>query len=228
MHRPILLLDFDGTVCLGDDPVWAYADAVADSLDAASADTLRAGLTAFLETGAGEFVDGYSAVQQLSVGVDAAALAAAYAHSRERLATGELEVWAPAGLEDFLGRVSAEVVLATNAPQRGVVETLERLGLIGRMDRVFTDAGKPEKMPELVGSLLDTRSPHELASVGDIWRNDLDAAHRRGAVTAYIDRHGHPRPEATFCASTFPVMYDALLEWSTDPAAFALTHEGQS
>ncbi len=208
--------------------MWAYADAVADSLDAASADTLRAGLTAFLETGAGDHVDGYSAVQHLSVGVEAAALAAAYAHSRERLATGELEVWAPAGLADFLGRVSAEVVLATNAPQRGVLETLERLGLIGRMDRVFTDAGKPEKMPELVDSLLDTRSPHELASVGDIWRNDLDAPHRRGAVTAYIDRHGHPRPEATFRASTFPAMYDALLEWSTDPAAFALTHEGQS
>ncbi|WP_052070958.1 HAD family hydrolase [Rhodococcoides fascians] len=228
MHRPILLLDFDGTVCLGDDPVRAYADAVADGLDTASAETLRAGLTAFLETGAGEYLDGYSAVQHLSMGVDAATLAAAYAHSRERLAAGELEVWAPAGLAAFLGRVSAEVVLATNAPQRGVLETLERLGLTGLMDRVFTDAGKPEKMPELVESLLDTRPPHLLASVGDIWRNDLDAPHRRGALTAYIDRHGHPRPEATFCASTFQAMYDELLEWSTDPAAFALTHEGQS
>ncbi|OZC97473.1 hypothetical protein CH275_25455 [Rhodococcus sp. 06-235-1A] len=228
MQRPTLLLDFDGTVCLGDDPVWAYADAVAISLGDDAAAHLRAGLTAFLDRGAGDYLDGYSAVQQLSVGVDAAVLAAAYAQSRERLAAGELEVWAPAGLADFLDRVSADVVLATNAPQRGVVETLERLGLTARMDRVFTDAGKPEKMPELVDSLVDMRPPHLLASVGDIWRNDLDAPHRRGAVTAYIDRHGHLRPEATFSATTFEAMYDEIVEWSTDPAAFALTHEGQS
>lgn len=228
MHRPILLLDFDGTVCLGDDPVRAYADAVADALDPATAEALRSGLTAFLDTGAGEYLDGYSAVQHLAAGVDARDLAAAYAHSRERLATGELEVWAPAGLAEFLGRICAEVVLATNAPRRGVIETLDRLGLASGIDRIVTDAGKPEKMPCVVDDVIGERPPHLLAAVGDIWRNDLDAPHRRGAVTAYIDRHGHPRPEATFFAPTFEAMYDQLLEWSTEPAAFALTHEGQS
>ncbi|MDZ7929842.1 MAG: hypothetical protein U5N21_07285 [Rhodococcus sp. (in: high G+C Gram-positive bacteria)] len=228
MQQPILLLDFDGTVCLGDDPVWAYADAVAESLDHTSAATLRAGLSAFLERGVGEYLDGYSAVHHLSAGLDADTLARAYVHSRERLASGELDVWAPAGLADFLDRVCADVVVATNAPRRGVAEALDRLSLTARTGRVVTDAGKPEKMPSLVDSLLGTRSPHLLASVGDIWRNDLDAPHRRGSVTAYIDRHGHPRPEATFSAATFPAMYDELLEWSTDPAAFALTHEGQS
>ena len=228
MHRPILLLDFDGTVCLGHDPVRAYADAVADALDPATAEALRSGLTAFLDTGAGEYLDGYSAVQHLAAGVDARDLAAAYAHSRERLATGELEVWAPAGLSEFLGRVSAEVVLATNAPRRGVIETLDRLGLASGIDRIVTDAGKPEKMPCVVDDVIGERPPHLLAAVGDIWRNDHDAPHRRGAVTASIDRHGHPRPEATFLAPTFEAMYDQLLEWSTEPAAFALTHEGQS
>ncbi|MGV8874707.1 MAG: HAD family hydrolase [Rhodococcus sp. (in: high G+C Gram-positive bacteria)] len=227
MQQPILLLDFDGTVCLGDDPVRAYGDAVAESLRESSAATLRAGLTAFLVDGIGDFLDGYSAVQALS-DADAATMAAAYRRSRERLARGELHVWAPAGLADFLDRISAEVILATNAPQRGVLETLDRLGLRSHIDRIVTDAGKPEKMPALVENLLADRPPHHLASVGDIWRNDLDAPHSRGAVTAYIDRHGHSRPEATFSASTFQAVYDELLEWSTDPAAFALTHEGQS
>ncbi len=228
MQQPILLLDFDGTVCLGDDPVWAYADAVADFLDPDTAATLRAGLTAFLDHGAGEYLDGYSAVLDLAAGLDATSLAAAYTLSRDRLAAGELDVWAPAGLAEFLGRVRAEVVLATNAPRRGVVETLDRLGLTAAMDRIVTDAGKPEKMPSLVDALLGDSPPHLLASVGDIWRNDLDAPHRRGAVTAYIDRHGHRRPEATWSAATFPALYDELFEWSTDPAVFALTHEGQS
>ena len=43
-------------------------------------------------------------------------------HVRETIADRELEVWAPAGLADFVDRVRAVVVVATNAPRRGVIE----------------------------------------------------------------------------------------------------------
>ncbi|ERK67909.1 hypothetical protein N136_04607, partial [Leifsonia aquatica ATCC 14665] len=54
---PLLVLDFDGTVCVGDAPVWAYAEAVIAGIldrDDIAGRELDAGLRARL----GAFLDG--------------------------------------------------------------------------------------------------------------------------------------------------------------------------
>nr|WP_296777473.1 haloacid dehalogenase-like hydrolase [Rhodococcus sp. (in: high G+C Gram-positive bacteria)] len=224
MHSAILLLDFDGTVCLGEAPVLAYADAVAARMLGADGDDLRRRLGAFLAGGTGEdFVDGYAAVAAYSAGrVSAEDQAAAYLASRRLLAAGDLHVWAPPGFADFLAGLSAGVrtVLVTNAPRIGITETLAALGLGSSIDEVITDAAKPGGMESILDELLADVPARSLMSIGDIWRNDLEIPHRRGCVTALIDhnRTGDDRP--TLLAEHFEDLYPIVREWSSAPKSF--------
>src|SRR6185312_323865 len=118
----VLVLDFDGTVCLGDGPVWAYADAILQHLDERLAQQVSDGLLAYLEDhpGAGTYVDGYGAIAALAgPHVPAGVLQEAYAASRLALAEGRLDIHAPAGLVELLDRLrpSVRAVVMTNAPR---------------------------------------------------------------------------------------------------------------
>jgi hypothetical protein len=64
----VLVLDFDGTICLGDGPVRAYADAILPHLDERLARQLTDGLLAYLEDhpGAGTYAGGYGAIAALA------------------------------------------------------------------------------------------------------------------------------------------------------------------
>lgn len=233
---PLLLLDFDGTVCIGDAPVHAYADAViAGALDAdpaagaVLADEIRDRLGAFLDGApdAGDHLDGYAAVAALAAGhVSANDLQAAYTASRRALAAGDISVAAPAGLADLLADLAPGVrrVLVTNAPEDGIRPTLAAIGLDGLIDGIITSVGKPAGWQRLLPGMLAHRSPAAVMAVGDIWGNDLRPPLEAGCCTALIDRFGHRAGPAHLTGRRFEELYAGIRAWAADPALFAATH----
>jgi len=226
---PVLVLDFDGTVCLGDGPIWAYARALTPALDEGDARRVVDGLADFLagRTEPGDFSDGYSAVVRLAgPGITRATLDAAYLASRESLAAGTVDVHSPDRLPDLLAALAGTVrrVLLTNAPDIGMPGLLERLGLASTIDEVITSAGKPDGFATLLPQLLDGAAPARLLSVGDLWFNDIARPLAFGCATAYVDRTGRDRRPAHASATTLPELYPAIRAWAADPAAFVTEH----
>ncbi|WP_010525432.1 HAD family hydrolase [Nesterenkonia sp. F] len=174
-REQLLLLDFDGTVCLGDDPVLHYAaqvDALLADRGAAErddggtaegdagvrdvvAEALAAGDLHVPELSPGVSVqDGYQLVQRLGLarGLSVEEAGVAFRAGREALLTAGLhrsDVHAPAGLAALLDEVreTAAVVLITNSPAAAFAPWLEVLGLTGAFDAVVNDAGKPAGLP---------------------------------------------------------------------------------
>lgn len=223
----VLVLDFDGTVCLGDGPVWAYADAILPHLDERLARQVTDGLLAYLEDhpGAGTYADGYGAIAALAgPHVPAEVLEAAYQASRTALAGGGLDIHAPEGLVELLDRLRPEVraVVVTNAPTTGLPEALDALGLAGSVDGVIPSAGKPAGSAEVLGRLLAGADPVSLMSVGDIWVNDIAPALELGCATAFIDRSGADRRPAHARGRTMQDLYPALEAWARSPSEFAV------
>lgn len=210
---PILLFDFDGTTCLGDDPVLAYAHEVEKLLPADEFGVIETELNAFLRGDRGSvFLDGYAAVAQL-VGDRCSLddLAGCYLRSREQLAHGVLDVHAPAGLADLLAGTDATAVLVTNAPDIGIDSVLGQLGLAQAFDHVVTDAAKPAGMRKMLSAAdIGERS---VAAIGDIWINDLAVPHEFGYSTAYIDRFGRGDGDPTWRAVTPEALIDELATW---------------
>lgn len=217
--RPILVLDFDGTVCLGDAPVLGYAEQVARRLPAQQATRVRTGIEQFL---AGALTipdceDGYQAVVALGgQDLSQAELSAAYLASRSELdavATGP-----PEGLAQLLDDLRAQgtaVVLVTNAPLTGVDVWLEHHQIAGRLDAVVPDAGKPQQMAAVLTGILRQyqAGPAHLASVGDVWRNDIEPAMILGATGLFIDRFGTGRGPATHTERTVDALYPHIRQW---------------
>ncbi|MFC0678020.1 HAD family hydrolase [Lysobacter korlensis] len=230
MPSGVLVLDFDGTVCLGDAPVYEYAAAVVRRLPEAERpageERLHSALAGFF-TGVrnpdlAEAPDGYYAVAALAaeLGVSDADRNAAYLESRTAVHAGEVPIFAPPGLRDVLdeARRHARVVLVTNAPERGVESLLGILGLGEVFDTVRGDAGKPAGMGPILDALLEDAAlratPDRLLSVGDIWANDLAPAAERGCSTALIDRYGLGDGEPTHVAAAIVELYPAILNWA--------------
>ena len=227
---PVLVLDFDGTVCLGDGPIWAYANALLPQLDAEHGRRVTAGLARFLagDTEPTDFSDGYSAVVRLAgPGVPGTVLSAAYLASRRALAAGAVDVHSPAGLAGLLADLAGTVrrVLLTNAPDIGMALLLDRLGLTDVIDEVITSAGKPDGFVTLLPRLLDGSDPARLLSVGDVWINDIARPLAAGCATGYVDRTGaDPRP-AHARSVTVPGLFPAVRAWAADPHAFVSQHQ---
>ena len=189
----VLVFDFDGTVSLGHGPIRSYARFIAGGLPTAQAveflGRFEDGISAAPTTTgpAAPPIDGYDLVRLLAEQYDVGSTArsAAYLASRHELATHAAPVTSPAGLADFLAeaRPAAYLVLATNAPAIRLDEALAALGLTGAFDVVHTAVGKPAGFGPLLESLLTMlpvgASPAHLASIGDVWENDLAPAHRR-------------------------------------------------
>lgn len=217
--HPVLLLDFDGTVCTGDEPVLAYAEETLIGVPDDRAEPVRHTLHDFLAGHLGaRWEDGYAAVQDLTCSfVDDDARQQAYHRSRERLSSGELTISTPTGLVDFLADLApdAQRVLVTNAPLRGVEQALDHLGLTPVLDRIVTGADKPDGWPVVLPQILGDRPATSAVSVGDVYRNDIAPLIPTGARTAFIDRFGsRGLPTApTWTAATFTDLYPTLTRW---------------
>jgi FMN phosphatase YigB (HAD superfamily) len=222
---PLLVLDFDGTVCLGDGPVHAYAEAAALRLSAPTSGPLLQALERFLENDPDSpaYPDGYAAVANLfGAHLPSDQLSAAFTESRQRMAAGNVAITAPPGLAGFLDSLTGRAlrVLVTNAPHAGVGESLRTLGLDAHVDVVCADAGKPFGFATLLPQMLRDRAPRHLLSVGDIWENDLRLPLEAGCATAYIDRFNHRNGPANLHGPDFPSLYPAIQAWAEDPDRF--------
>lgn len=235
--RRVMVFDFDGTISLGDGPVRSYARHIAAGLDRGSRDAFLAKVDAGLggelpldgATFDSEPVDGYDLVRLLSLRFDVTddARSTAYLRSREELASDTAPVSAPDGIVQFLAkaRPNATLVLATNAPNIRIPETLEFLGLAAAFDAVHTSVGKPTGLEAIIDDLLAGaahRSATDLLSVGDVWVNDLEPAHRRGGGTALVGPRLDLAAMPTLRAETLPELYPRLTAWlsgSTFPSA---------
>lgn len=225
---PMLVFDFDGTVSLGDGPVLAYADAVAEALAAVAPtsgpepvpevrDRLRAAARG--EAGDPSALDGYDRVARLArtEGGGEHLLSRAYRRSRERLGTAAYPSTVPDGLADFLAEIdgAATRVLATNSPPIRIAEMLDAFGLATGFDRVIPDFGKPAGLATLLGRLP---TGLRVLTVGDVWRNDLAPAAARGHATALVG--GEPVPtgaDPTFRATSVAGLYPQLRAWIGGP-----------
>jgi FMN phosphatase YigB (HAD superfamily) len=219
---PVLVFDFDGTVCLGDGPVRAYADEAVRGLADDVAALVLDGLALHLGGAPDGHPDGYSAVAALAGRfVTPDDLQKAYAVSREQLAAGTLDISAPDGLADFLDGIAgrARRVLVTNAPRTGIAETLATLGLAAGFDEIRTEAGKPAGLPAVLADLLDGVPPASLLSIGDVWVNDIDPALRAGCATAYLPLDPDDGRPAHLRARRLSDLYPALDAWVADPTS---------
>jgi FMN phosphatase YigB (HAD superfamily) len=239
----LLVLDFDGTVCLGDAPVYEYAAAIVRRLPEADRpageERLRTALEGFFtgdrDPDLAAAPDGYYAVAELArqLGVSDDDRNAAYLESRTAVHDGEVPILAPPGLREVLeeAQTHVRVVLVTNAPEDGVESLLRILGLDGLFSAVHGDAGKPGGMGPILDALLQeagiATSPERLLSVGDIWRNDLQPAAARGCATALIDRYGIADGTPTHRAATIVELYPVLLEWARRDGDVVRTSAGQ-
>ncbi|MEI7057978.1 hypothetical protein WBG06_19285 [Nocardioides sp. CCNWLW239] len=236
MSRPVLVLDLDGTVCLGDTPALLYATQVAAHTDAPEAllETAEAFLGQRLPEDAPKTLtgaqDGYEAVKilGLTAGVTEEQLSAAYVSSRAMMSEQPGDIRAPEGLADLLDGIDAHRVILTNSPGSGLDAILEHLGLRDVVDEVRTDALKPTRMIGHLDGFLETfgtvDTPEWLMSVGDIWRNDLAPAVERGCVAAYVDAFDRRQGPAHVRAGSLVDLYPAVSEWSNDPSAFIAAH----
>lgn len=218
---PTLVLDFDGTVCVGDAPVRRYADEVLRHVGSGLAGELAEELRHHLAGGT-TYADGYVAVAQIAgPHVAPEVLHTAYQASRGALAGRALDIATPAGLPGFLASLHgrARRVLVTNAPATGIAESLDVLALTDVFDEVRTSAGKPGGFDTLLPELLGGAPPASLLSVGDIWANDIAPPLYAGCATAYISHTPHDGRPAHLRAAHLPDLYAGIAAWVDDPAS---------
>lgn len=217
--RPTVIFDFDGTLALGDGPLWAYARGVAEAAGIPEIVAASEEAVARFEAGDEERIDGYDAVRAAAVGLgaDEEALSAGYMASRAELATDSAPIAAPEGLEGFLHRLAehADLLLVTNSPDVRITEALEALGATAITSRVCS-ARKPAGLGPVIDEML-TRGP--VMSVGDVYVNDLEPAIARGAGTALVGATWEAHAsQVTMAAATLPELYPSLEAWAAAEA----------
>jgi FMN phosphatase YigB (HAD superfamily) len=170
----VLVLDFDGTVYRGDDPVRHYARRVADGLPAAGREALLASFERYLAEGVRaadacedmveaaalrESYDGWGAAVHLAQrvhGVTPPVIEKAFIDTRRYMAEHgcELEpvVEVIETVRSLRGRVRR--VLATNSPLPGLAELLVRLGAVDVFDEMVGGLGKPDGLRRLLARTL--------------------------------------------------------------------------
>lgn len=224
MPAGVLVLDMDGTIVLGDDPVRVYAAAAAEALaphdGAASAELLQV-VDGYL---AGEPTvsapDGYQAVARtaLRLGLTSPELDAAA--DRVLDAPDALALTAPPDLAPLLAdlRPDVHVVVASNGAPRWMEHALDRVGVADLVDERHGSLGKPAGLEQLVDDLLDRfdwrRQPHRMLGVGDVWANDLAPIAAVGGVTALVDRWGRAGGRPSHVGAAFGDLVPAIRAWA--------------
>ena len=227
--RRVLLLDLDGTLCLGDEPARFYARRIAElAADVEGAAGIPEALEEFLHadppletSGASPRAeDGYMTVwtSALALGVPQGTVSAAFLDTRAGVVSGSIPTHAPEGAAELLAELGGQGVhrvLATNSPGLGLDGLLERLGLLPQLDTVIPDAGKPAGLAAIAAPLqAKVADPSHLLSVGDIWVNDLAPIQALGGRTAHLDRHGLGTGTPDLRAPSFADLYPELRAWA--------------
>lgn len=223
--RRLLVLDLDGTLCLGDAPMRRVAHHAFAHLSEPDRRGAEAALERFM---AGEHQllptarDGYDAVAILAMdaGVGADELHEAFMTTRT---PREIDLWlqhveAPRALVTALTELSGvERVLVTNSPQHGIERVVEHLGLARALDEVITSARKPNGMPAILDRLgvPATTARRELAAMGDRWVNDLVEVHERGGTTFHIAHDGWADGTPTHRAAHPDELVAAVVDWAS-------------
>ncbi|UQN30943.1 HAD family hydrolase [Brachybacterium kimchii] len=227
---PVVVFDFDGTVCLGDGPVLAYAEAACARMQADDARSVRSRFEDWMAGRSSDHhADAYVALAALARPILGAELSEAYLDSRRRLVHDDLGVRPPEGLLDLLDELSEAGVrraLLTNSPAVGMDETLVHLGVRGRFDQIVVGAKKPSRMPEHLRAVLGDEPAHHLVSIGDNWRNDVAPAVDLGAVGMLItgawgDSALPPQALAVQRGHQLSELLPALRRFAADAEAFA-------
>jgi len=241
----LLVVDFDGTVYRGDEPVRRYARRISASLPPEQAERYLDVFERYLAEGVAaarrstdtveaaalrESIDHWGAAQNLAwrcFGASADAVEAAFRQTREDMLdpSCELEVVTPLIRELTALRGAARVVLATNSPRPGLQALLDRMGVAGAFDDVLPSAAKPDGLRRLLqrelGEDLLVR-PWRLFSLGDHYYNDLAPAVEIGGAAGYIDRFGRADGPATAHAPVVERLLPAIHAWVAQPRSAAV------
>ncbi|HWG28161.1 HAD family hydrolase [Actinospica sp.] len=245
MSELVLVVDFDGTVYRGDEPVRRYARRIAEALPAGQAEHYLGVFERYLAEGVAaakqstdtveaaalrEAVDGWGAAHSLAQrchGVPPDVTEAAFRLSRQDMLDPgcELEVVTPLVAALSALRGSVRVLLATNSPRPGLDELLDRMGVAAAFDGLVPGAAKPDGLRRLLRSELgdDLRDrPWRLFSLGDHYFNDLAPAVEIGGAAGYIDRFGRADGPATAQAPVVERLLPAIHAWVADPRSAAV------
>ena len=240
MSDLLLVVDFDGTVYRGDEPVRRYARRISESLPPERVEPYLDAFERYLAEGVAaalrsadtveaatlrESVDAWGAAQNLArrcFDVPAHAMETAFSRTREDMLdpSCELEVVTPLVDELAALRGAARVVLATNSPRPGIEALLDRMGVAAAFDDVVPGAAKPDGLRRLLQRELgeDLRArPWRLFSLGDHYYNDLAPAVEIGGAAGYIDRFGRADGPATAQAPVVERVLPAIHAWVADP-----------
>lgn len=213
--RPTIVLDFDGTLALGNGPITAYAREISTrSGDRGFLSRANAAIAAF-EAGESSFLDGYDAVARTAAaeGISPQIRSSAYEASRELLGTGDAPVEPPVGLTVFLQGVSdrARLILASNAPGEHIVTLLEDWGVMGLFDELHFRVGKPDGLVAVLEAALELGP---VLSVGDIVEFDLAPAISLGGDTALVGpTTAAPPTPTTMTGRTLTDLYPQIGAW---------------
>jgi FMN phosphatase YigB (HAD superfamily) len=231
-RRPILVVDFDGTVYRDDGPVRFYAEHAAGSLPrewrgrfldlfeaylargvAAADGVADEAAAAVLRTS----VDAWGAASGLAAlsGIDTAATEEAFLASRQYMLTSACQVSAIPALVEAFEKLRGEVriVLATNSPAGGLAPLLGRLGVTDLFEEVVSGANKPEGLRRWIAAELADRPAAELFSLGDHYFNEIEPAMVVGARAGYIDRFGRADGPATVTAAVVEDILPGVFAW---------------
>jgi FMN phosphatase YigB (HAD superfamily) len=239
VSAPLLIVDFDGTVCRGDAPVRYYAARIAESLPPADGRDFLAAAERYLASGpasaAGaadtveaaalrESVDSWGAVLSLAARryeVPGPVIEQAFAQCREWMIDPACPVELVGPLMETLAdlRRDVTIVLVTNSPHDSMVPLLDRLGIAGAFDDLVAGTGKPDGLRRFLQRVPpDLRArPWRLFSVGDHYRNDIEPAVEIGAAAGYVDRYGRADGPATARARRVEDLLPVLRAWAADP-----------
>lgn len=231
-RRPVLVVDFDGTVYRDDGPVRFYAEHAAGSLPNEWRGRFLDLFEAYLEHGVAaadrvadeaaaavlrSSVDAWGAAAGLAAlsGVGTAATEEAFLASRQYMLTADCRVTAVPALVEAFERLrgQARIVLATNSPAGGLAPLLAKLGVTGLFEEVVSGANKPEGLRRWIAAELAHRPAVELFSLGDHYFNEIEPAMSVGASAGYIDRFGRADGPATLSAATVEDLLPGIVSW---------------
>ena len=237
-ERPILVVDFDGTVYRSDAPVRYYAHRIAEALPDPAARTFLDVFERYLVDGAaaaghypdtelaevlGGAEDAWYAAQRLAwdvYGVARGTTQQAFLATRAALVDEGFELAPVPALVDLLAELAGDVrvVLATNSPAEGLTPLLDRLGVARLFDEVVPGAGKPAGLRRWMAAALAGGPASGLFSLGDHYRNEIEPAMAIGASAGYIDRFGRADGPATATAARVEDLLPAIRAWAAAAA----------